>query len=219
MLLPYIDQAPLFNKIDMAVMPNHANNTSIWQTKVTAYVCPSAVRPAAATTTAWHNYPAAGSAHSYGLCGKHGSASTNGLFASRWGLIEVNDAKTAVVGNLDPQMTLHGVTDGTSNTIAFSEIASGLPGTLPPGTTMGASWYQPGFGSTEFSTVTLATPNSAAATYTTTPSNYGTVRSYHTGGVQAVMVDGSVRFVSDSISGLVWKAICTPQGSELVGEY
>jgi len=223
MLLPYLDQSALFNSIDMTKLPNDSANTRIWQTKIPGYMCPSAIRPMPVSTTAWHNYPAAGTAHGYGLCGKHGSATTNGLFASRWGLIEVDTGNASGLpgnfkANLDPQMKLKMITDGTSNTISFSETASGLPGILPVNNARGASWYQAGYGSTEFTTTTTATPNNSAPTYQTT-SNYGTVRSYHTGGVQAVLVDGSVRFISDSISGATWKALCTPQGNEIVGAF
>jgi len=39
-------------------------------------------------------------------------------------------------------------------------------------------------------------------------------RSYHPGGVQVALGDGSVRFVSDTISLPVWQAACTRQGGE-----
>ncbi len=42
-----------------------------------------------------------------------------------------------------------------------------------------------------------------------------TSRSYHTGIVQVVMLDGSVRTVSDRIDLLVWRAAATRGGSEV----
>ncbi|PQO25572.1 prepilin-type cleavage/methylation domain-containing protein [Blastopirellula marina] len=47
---------------------------------------------------------------------------------------------------------------------------------------------------------------------------YG-ARSYHTGGVNAGLCDGSVRFVSDSIDREVWWALLTRNGGEVIGEY
>jgi prepilin-type N-terminal cleavage/methylation domain-containing protein/prepilin-type processing-associated H-X9-DG protein len=44
-----------------------------------------------------------------------------------------------------------------------------------------------------------------------------TARSYHPGGVNALMGDGSVRFVKSSISGMTWRAIGTVAGGEVVG--
>jgi prepilin-type N-terminal cleavage/methylation domain-containing protein len=42
-----------------------------------------------------------------------------------------------------------------------------------------------------------------------------TSRSYHTGGVQAVLMDGSVRFVSDSVELDTWRAMSTRNGGEV----
>lgn len=46
-----------------------------------------------------------------------------------------------------------------------------------------------------------------------------TARSYHTGGVQACLADGSVRFVSDNIDLAIWQAAGTRAGGEVQGEW
>jgi len=46
-----------------------------------------------------------------------------------------------------------------------------------------------------------------------------TASSLHTGGVNLAMVDGSVRFISDSIDRNVWRAIGTRSGNETVGDF
>ncbi|MCI0461009.1 MAG: DUF1559 domain-containing protein [Gemmataceae bacterium] len=46
-----------------------------------------------------------------------------------------------------------------------------------------------------------------------------TARSNHTGGVNLLLADGSVRFVSDSVSFAVWRALATRAGGDLVGDY
>jgi len=43
-----------------------------------------------------------------------------------------------------------------------------------------------------------------------------TARSYHPGGVNILLGDGSVRFVKNSIDGFVWRAIETVAGGEVV---
>ncbi|MCA8990111.1 MAG: DUF1559 domain-containing protein [Planctomycetaceae bacterium] len=46
-----------------------------------------------------------------------------------------------------------------------------------------------------------------------------TSRSYHTGFVQVVLMDGAVRVVNDNIDSSIWKALGTRNGSEVIGEY
>ena len=41
-----------------------------------------------------------------------------------------------------------------------------------------------------------------------------TSRSYHTGGVNTVFMDGSVHYVSDETSLVVWRAMSTRKGGE-----
>ena len=44
-------------------------------------------------------------------------------------------------------------------------------------------------------------------------------RSYHTGGVNMLLADGSVRFVQNGVSLVTWRALATRAGGEVVGEY
>lgn len=214
MLLPYMDQAPLYNKINFSVVSSNAANAPVYQTRVPAFICPSAILPPPPASGAQpHNYPAAGTAHGYGLCGVHGSGTSNGIFASRWGLYNEGTMQAQ-----DQTMTLAGITDGTSNTMAFSEFAFGQPGALPATHPYGQSWFIPYYGSTEFSILANATPNNPTPTYSTTI-NWGTVRSAHEGGAHTVLMDGAVRFLSENMSGTVFVAIGTPRTGEVVGEF
>ncbi|MEQ8851163.1 DUF1559 domain-containing protein [Gimesia sp.] len=213
MLLPYLDQTPLYNNINFYVDPQDAVNHEVRRTKVTVFICPSALVVDDANY-AQHNYPTASANHGWGLCGRHGSSTTNGIFASRWGIVD--DASGAVY---DSQMRLQNVTDGTSNTITFSEFAKGLDYILPTShkNNMGRSWYDAavGWGNIGFSTRIDSTPNNPKATYSTTH-NWGTVGSYHEGGVHCGFMDGAVRFISENIDGRQWQALCTPRGGEVV---
>ena len=44
-------------------------------------------------------------------------------------------------------------------------------------------------------------------------------RSYHVGGAQTVLADGSVRFVSENIDGNVWRAVGSISNGEITGEF
>jgi prepilin-type processing-associated H-X9-DG protein len=46
-----------------------------------------------------------------------------------------------------------------------------------------------------------------------------TARSYHNGGVNAAFMDGSVRFIANSIPQLTWRALGTRNGGEVVGDF
>ncbi|MBY0527645.1 MAG: DUF1559 domain-containing protein, partial [Gemmataceae bacterium] len=47
---------------------------------------------------------------------------------------------------------------------------------------------------------------------------FALARSYHQGGVNMAMVDGSVRFVPDTIDATIYKALGSRNGGEVPGE-
>lgn len=63
--------------------------------------------------------------------------------------------------------------------------------------------------------------NSSREGKTTNQPTYAVVtsRSYHAGGVQVSFVDGSARFISETIELSVWRSLATRDGGEVVGEY
>lgn len=219
MLLPFLDQANLYNTYNMNVQWSDASNATAVNTPIPTYICPSNLRTAPVVSLVSgrnvqpYNYPGAGSDHGWGWCGRHGTPKANGVFAARWGILEQDFSAG------DPNMRLSFITDGTSNTIAFGEYAQNIPntGTTYGNTHIGESWAEPFYSSTAFSICTVCTPNSMVSSYG--GYNDANVRSYHTGGVQICMCDGSVRFVSNSINGTLWNALCTPESSEVIGEF
>jgi len=46
-----------------------------------------------------------------------------------------------------------------------------------------------------------------------------TARSFHSGGVNVVMADGAVRFISQTINTAIWRGLATPKGNEVLGEF
>ena len=46
-----------------------------------------------------------------------------------------------------------------------------------------------------------------------------TARSYHSGGVNLLLADGSVRFVRNTIDLAAWRAMATRQGGEVLGDF
>jgi prepilin-type N-terminal cleavage/methylation domain-containing protein len=117
------------------------------------------------------------------------------------------------------------IADGTSNTMLASETVQGIGSDL-----RGFSWWAPG---AQFTTVyppNTSSPDIVTQNCNNQPAqnlpcvdnggawNIIAARSRHTGGVQAVMGDGSVRFVQQSIDINVWRALSTTRGGETASE-
>ncbi len=119
------------------------------------------------------------------------------------------------------------ITDGTSNTLMASEVNQGNQ--AAGSDYRGFSWWGGGAGFTTFSLPNStdpdvltgagcnATPPNAPCTTTSTATRprMQVARSRHPGGVTVAMCDGSVRFTSNSISVVTWRALSTSQGGEV----
>ena len=62
-------------------------------------------------------------------------------------------------------------------------------------------------------------PNSSIMDMGTCGNGIFAARSEHTGGIQSVLCDGSVRFMSENIDLTVWRALGTRSGGEILGEF
>ena len=133
-------------------------------------------------------------------------------------------------------VTLASIVDGTSNTLLFSELLT--VDDTSDGDKRGDVYNDERMGS-GFSTIN--TPNSTTpdpmysgtcpdVTVSAGPSDpdrpcvevasmeYYAARSNHSGGVNAALADGSVRFYSNTIDPALWKALGTTHGSETRSE-
>jgi prepilin-type processing-associated H-X9-DG protein len=136
------------------------------------------------------------------------------------------------------------IADGTSNTVAFSESTLGAGGTAPAGATdvtlyykqvtalsqgncdassslvtdRGALWADGAFNCGLHNNV--RPPNSPLmdCVQHSNPA-WKAARSRHSGGVNALLGDGSVRFVADGIDPTTWGALGTRAGGEVVGSF
>jgi prepilin-type N-terminal cleavage/methylation domain-containing protein len=106
------------------------------------------------------------------------------------------------------------ISDGTSSTIFFTEQRATCDGFWPDwGPSIAdASWPQPTGPAAIFQVrppATPACPYSDGSQYRAT--------SPHTAGINAGLGDGSVRFVSQGVSGQTWWFALTPAGGEVLG--
>jgi prepilin-type N-terminal cleavage/methylation domain-containing protein/prepilin-type processing-associated H-X9-DG protein len=119
------------------------------------------------------------------------------------------------------------ITDGTANTLMLSEVL------MAPDTAYDIRGDVINNDRGCFSFTTINPPNSPNPdhlvffTPTTDPmmpsvhagQAYNAARSRHTGGVNAALCDGSVRFISNNIDLATWQGLGTMNGGEVLGEF
>lgn len=154
---------------------------------------------------------------------------------SGYGAASSNAPATGGLFGINSKVGIGDITDGSSNTLAFSEVQYRLRSTTGPSSQDSRGvWSYATMGGNVFSSQTG--PNSkvpdavwGCRSYLpenmpcTNSSTYATLfaaaRSYHIGGVQVTMGDGSCRFISENIDLGTWQAIGSRGGGEQAGEF
>ncbi len=214
MLLPQIDQGPLFNKFDLRLSITDPVNAALITTRIPGFVCPT-------DTAAAHTFKIGEEANPTNVLATLATANYVGGF----GTVSLDDCENAP--GTDPvsaqgqclgdgavyhnsRTLIRDFTDGTSNTIMVGERKtrtdldwwSTWAGMVAEGEEAG----QRILGSMDH------VPNDPAA-------HFDDFSSHHTGGAQFLMADGHVRFVSENIDSVLYKAVGTRQGGEVIGEF
>jgi hypothetical protein len=162
-------------------------------------------------------------------CANYGNTGAGGIYTK-------NPLTGGLFGN-NHRLGMQDVTDGTSNTLAFSELKHRLPsGTGPSLQDTRGTWSYGAMGANLFTT--LNGPNSSVPdgvwgcrNFPALPVHmpcvqigspyigmHAAARGYHPGGVMACMGDGSTRFFSNNINILVWNAFGSRGGGEALSE-
>jgi prepilin-type N-terminal cleavage/methylation domain-containing protein/prepilin-type processing-associated H-X9-DG protein len=241
-LLPFLEQQNLYKIIDFtgdngATTTYRGVNAEAAETPVTFFSCPSDVGAV----------PGGNGAVQGVIFGGTNYVSCVGTGASSSGVMNGDYVSGDGVFLLTHPVAIKDISDGMSNTAAFSESVYGnglaaqssLAGAADPmmvaidinGSAMdpetcaatetytgqrGDRWINGGYLSTAYNH--YLTPNSPTLDCLNTANNYGlkTARSRHSGGVNLLVCDGSVRFISNNVSLTAWRALATRAGGEVI---
>ncbi len=236
MLLPFYEQQALHDSYNFYVGSDDPVNWPVTATKIATLRCPSAPEmrtfdPTGAGSAAMQGWYAKGNyaARTGGLYTNENNA-PNGWDNREWkGMFTFRPCVSTEMSDIK---------DGTSNTIALSEILSqdsagdcrgawGRIGcnTFSPHTRSASLIVPPNFyveGQTDYYDCPpyCGTPNSddQTACYDCPNDGRGGVaaRSEHPGGVNVGLADGSTRFVSETIDGTIWRAAMTIQAGDSI---
>ncbi|WP_439630609.1 DUF1559 domain-containing protein [Gemmata sp.] len=216
-ILSYIEQGNLLAEWNAA--PNLPGPwlTTAATRQIPTLRCPS--ESAVAVDTAFKG--------NYALCA--GSTAYAGTASSSVG----TDLNGVIYGASKTRIT--DVTDGTSNTLLGSELnqATGTNTAGPSPLDMRGSYWNPIHGGTVFSTIyppnssikdvleygTEVLPAAPSQPATNFIGGYTLARSRHTGGVNAVMTDGSVRFITNGVTPSNYLNAGTRAGGEVANDF
>jgi prepilin-type N-terminal cleavage/methylation domain-containing protein len=223
-LLPYTEQENLQRLVDFGVPVSHASNQAASQTLVKLFACPSdRGGRVPGSTHAGTNYVVSNGSGTvaFGLI-----ASGDGLFTqSALGFRDATDglSNTAAIsesllGNgqtstgptpADHRREMLKVPGGNDPVPAQCEAGSGAWFGQ-----RGAQWIDGHYGNTLYNH--YYPPNSTAWDCGNASGNKGlwAARSWHPGGVELLVCDGSVRFVASTITLDAWRAMATRAGGE-----
>jgi prepilin-type N-terminal cleavage/methylation domain-containing protein/prepilin-type processing-associated H-X9-DG protein len=209
-LLPFIEQDNLYRRLDLT-QREYANcngPASAGATVVNTYLCPSDNLQNKVST-----YTTGGNTYYFGMNSYLGNGGSQDWYVSSMttdGMLYINS-----------QVTMAGVTDGTSNTLFFGERNHSDPNWAGISTLGGWAWSnylaeEDCLGSA-LVPINYMVPPGGGTSFTYTDPRTAAFGSQHPGGANFAMVDGSVRFVSaTSTSGLgILQALCTRAGGEV----
>lgn len=244
-LLPYLDQVNLQNLIDFSLPYNDPVNLAAVKVRVPVYLCPSEVND---KTSYPHgpgepHYPInyAGNFGTWFVFNPVTKQVGDGIFAPNRvvRIRDILDGTSQTIGFSEVKaFQAYLENDSTAPSTPPTDPADiavfgGTNLSLQDGHT---EWiegraYQDGF-TTTFGPNTKVPYVSSGTTYdvdfmseeegeSLTNITYAAVtsRSYHTGSVQSLLMDGSVKTFSNNLDLSVWRALGTRSGNDMVGEY
>jgi prepilin-type N-terminal cleavage/methylation domain-containing protein len=189
-------------------------NAMLQQMQIPTYTCPSMTPPSGPLGSATENRAPSSYLFSsgtqdpmlYTYAGFLGAAEPSFDGA----IIPIKDPSTTPKYPDSRPTRIASITDGTSNTLLVGESDFKPQGV--PSTTLGAIWSYGYIG------YTFGSTSHPFNSHKNTSTLYGAFRSEHTGGVNFALGDGSIRFIRDGIDPVMFRAMSTRAGNEVVSD-
>lgn len=242
-LLPYIEQGNLYKNYDFEKTLYANPNSAIVQTHLSVFQCPTAPvqnrlysfpvpnnvlpgMPGGTLTASASDYSVITGIRNWGVLVSPSPSETDLQdIGQRHGAMQPysSEAGTAIGANRRIRLTT--IRDGTSNTLLVAEVsgrpkvyAKGVPQSNPP-LTEGAGWGDPFNGENWPSGTTFdGNPASPSGPCLVNCNNLTgrCLYSFHPGGVNILLADGSVRFLSEGTATRVVAFLITSQRGEAI---
>jgi len=236
MILPYIEQAPLYNRWTNTFASRSPGATfypwsvdpALTQVVVSAMLCPS--DPSTGHLEHGNN----------GFCGNYVGCTGSLPWGDRYSTNDSSGTSPKGLFHCRSKTAMRDITDGASNTILMGEILTVKGGTLPADgsctnikdmrglywngvhmTVLFSAYYSPNppnVPDTAGYPACAETPQAPSNANQSTGMNLS-ARSMHTGGAHITLADGSVRFVSNNTNRATFNALGTRASGEIVGEF
>lgn len=200
LILPYIDQAPMYNSINFGAYWNAGNNYLAFKQKYNAYTCPSNPVQDQIWSTNSHIV------HYYAMAGGTNSP-PGGLERITWANGGTGNDNWKGIFFHSSNISMAGITDGTSNTVAVAEALGYQPSSLTSLATVADGRGM------QFSAVTCTQYQ------INTINRWFSAGSYHVGGCHVLMADGAVRFISQNINASTWQNLGGKGDGNVVGDF
>ncbi len=240
-ILPFMEQSTMYNAINFLI--DYTNQSTITQTVVSSFVCPSEIytqlTPNGNLNYAGTNYGA--SAGTWFIWDPVSKSTGDGAFTVNFGtrISQFTDGLSGTLGLAEMKTAIAVLRNGGNP----STLGAPAPSTPAQILALGGT-FVPGVCHTEWvngiilhtGMTTVLTPNTQVP-YTSGGQNYDVnftssilgvtftqmtyvsfgSRSYHPGGVNVLLMDGSARFIKSSIAQNVWRGLGTRGGGEVLG--
>jgi prepilin-type N-terminal cleavage/methylation domain-containing protein/prepilin-type processing-associated H-X9-DG protein len=234
MILPYLEKGPLFQAINFSLPfnpPVGAANNTVSESLIAGFSCPSdpTVNQIDQNNRREGNYVV-----------NWGNSNWNQAMFTGFNPFSGNPLDpyrpVPFIGapfTMDRSFGIQNITDGTSNTLLMAEVIIGATmgttgyehrgdvynddyncamfmGYTAPNSTI-PDWIANGYCRYPYLTNPVCSGTSGGA-----QNAYNASRSYHAGGINALLADGSVKFFKNSINVPVWRSLASTSGGEVI---